>query len=86
MIRAVYRDGAIRPVDDVPVGWQEGDKLIVDQEETTPTPEEIDAWVADVEAATSQILDEDHDRAMAAIAQHRSESKRQARRELGLPE
>jgi hypothetical protein len=86
MIRAVYRDGAIQPLDTVPAEWHEGDKLIVEQVETTPTAAEIDEWAADVEDAAARIPDEDHDRAMAAIAQHRAEAKEQARREMGLPE
>jgi hypothetical protein len=86
MIRAVYRDGAIQPLDTVPAEWHEGDKLVVEQVETMPTVEEIDKWAADVEAAAAKIADEDHDRAMAAIAQHRAEAKKWARREMGLPE
>ena len=86
MIRAIYRDGAIQPLDELPADWHEGDKLVVEQVETTPTPEEIDEWVAEVEAAAAQISDEDHDKAMAAIAEHRAEAKRRARREMGLPE
>ena len=86
MIRAVYHNGSIQPLDTIPGEWREGDKLVVEHMESSPTVEELDEWAADVEAAAAKIPDEDHDRAMAAIAKHREEAKQQARRELGLPE
>jgi hypothetical protein len=85
MIRAVYRDGAIQPLDQVPPEWHEGDKLVVEQVETTPSAEEIEEWAAGVEAAAAKISDEDHDKVMAAISEHRAEAKRQMRQEMGLP-
>ena len=86
MIRAVYRDGKIQPLDDVPDEWHEGAKLVVEQEEATPTDEELEQWAAEVEAAAAKISEVDHQKAMAAIAQHRAEAKRWMRREMGLPE
>jgi hypothetical protein len=86
MIRAVYRDGKIQPLDEVPKGWREGDRLVVEHEEATPSAEEIDKWTAEVEAAAAQISEEDHQRAMAAIAEHRAQAKEWMRREMGLAE
>jgi hypothetical protein len=86
MIRAVYRDGKIQPLDEVPKGWREGDRLVVEHEEATPSAEEIDKWAAEVEAAAAQISEEDHQRAMAAIAEHRAQAKEWMRREMGLAE
>jgi predicted DNA-binding antitoxin AbrB/MazE fold protein len=86
MIRAIFRNGVIEPVESVPVDWHEGDRLIIEQEESNPTAEELDRWSAEVEEAAAKTPAEDHDRAMAAIAQHRAEAKRWMRREMGLPE
>jgi hypothetical protein len=73
-------------MDKVPTAWHDGDEVAVERVEVTPTAEELDAWIAELNAAASQISDEDHDRAMAAITQHRAEAKRWMRREMGLPE
>jgi hypothetical protein len=86
MIRAVYRDGKIEPVDNVPIDWREGDRLLVEHQETIPSRQELEEWVAAVQEATAKIPPEDHEKFMAAIAQHRAEAKRQMRREWGLPE
>jgi predicted DNA-binding antitoxin AbrB/MazE fold protein len=82
MIRAIYRSGVIQPLDDVPADWQEGEELTVDLADPAPTAEELDAWVADVKAATANISDEDHDKFMAALAEVEAESKELARREM----
>jgi hypothetical protein len=86
MIRAVYRDGKIQPVDVVPEEWHEGAKLVVEQEEVTPTEEELEQWAVEVETAAAKISEADHQQAMAAIAQHRTEAKQWMRREMGLAE
>ena len=87
MIRAIYRDGRIQPLDAIPADWQEGDELVVDALPSANNSEEsFEEWVADLNEAAAQISDEDHDRAMAAIAEHRAEAKRWMRREMGLPE
>ena len=82
MIKAVYRDGRVELLDPVPADWEEGLELEVEPADVVPTQEELDAWVADVEAATANISDEDHDRFMAALAEVEAESKILGRREL----
>ena len=85
MIRAVYRNGSIQPVDKVPGSWLHGEELTVEQTGGKMSPEEIhefDAWVADVEAATAKISPEDHDRFMAVLNQLEAESKELGCREL----
>ena len=86
MIRAIYRNGQIQPIDMLPANWHEGDRLVVRQDEASPTEKDLDQWAADVEAAAANISDEDHEKFMAAIAEHRAEAKRWMRREMGLPE
>ncbi len=87
MIRAVYRDGKIEPVEQVPADWREGDELVIDALPSTNMPDEtFDEWVAEVNAAAAKISDDDHDRVEAAIGQHRAEAKEWMRREMGLSE
>jgi hypothetical protein len=86
MIRAVYRDGKLEPLEAVPEGWHDGDRLVVQQEETIPTAEGLERWAAEVEEAAARIPEQDHDRVSSAIAEHRAEAKRWMHREMGLPE
>jgi len=86
MIRAVYRDGKIEPLDELPAGWHEGEKLLVEQQESTLNAGELDRLVSEVEEAAAKIPDDDHDKFMAAIAEHRAEAKTWMRREMGLAE
>jgi hypothetical protein len=69
MIRAIYHNGAIRPIDDIPE---------LSPEEVA----ELDDWVADMKAATAGITDEDHAQFMAALEEVERESKEWARREM----
>lgn len=85
MIRAVYRKGKIQPVDAVPPAWSDGQELIVEEAATRPSAESLDAWAADVEAATAEISDEEHDRFMAVLAEVEAESKELGRREMEQP-
>jgi len=85
MIRAIYRKGKIQPVDAVPPAWSEGQELIVEEATAAPTSAELEAWSADVEAATADISDEEHDRFMAVLAELEVESKELGRREMERP-
>jgi hypothetical protein len=85
MIRAIYRDGAIQPLDEVPGTWQDGQELVVAEQVGTELRETIEQWAAEMDAAAA-LSDEDHDKFMAAIAEHRAEAKKWARREMGLSE
>jgi hypothetical protein len=85
MIRAIYRKGKIQPVDAVPPAWSDGQELIVEEAAAKPSAESLDAWAADVEAATAEISDEEHDRFMAVLAEVEAESKELGRREMERP-
>src|SRR5438045_1286542 len=82
MIRAVYRDGKIQPLDGIPAEWREGDELIVEPVSDEVPSESFDDWAADLRAATEGISDEDHDRLMAALEVVEKESKELGRREM----
>ena len=60
MIRAVYRDGKIQPLEKVPAEWHDGQKLTVERTGRMVSPEEmkaIDELGTQVDAATSKIPD-----------------------------
>ncbi len=82
MIRAIYRKGKIQPVDAVPEDWADGQELTIESAPSVPTPKELEAWSADVAAATADISDEEHDRFMAILAEVEAESKELGRREM----
>ena len=88
MIRAVYRKGAIEPLDSVPADWREGQELEVREPEDAleanwpPTAEELEKWSADVLAATAGITDEEHAEFLKALDEIEAESKELGRREM----
>lgn len=89
MIRAVYREGKIEPVERIPGDWLDGQELEIKQTGGQLSADELadlDAWMVEVEAAAAKIPDEDHDKFMAAIAEHRARAKEWMRREMGLAE
>ena len=69
MIRAVYRDGKIQPLDGIPTEWREGDELIVDALVAEETPESFEEWMADFNEAAAGINDEEHDRFIVSSLQ-----------------
>ena len=82
MIRAVVKKGKIQPLEALPSAWEDGQELLVVDAGPALSKEALDAWAADVDAATSTISDEEHDRFMAALEEVEAESKELARREM----
>src|SRR2546423_13312810 len=85
MIRAVYRNGTVQPLDDIPADWLEGEELAVEQTGGKLAPEELaefDDWVAEINAAAARISHEDHERMAAALEEIERESKELGRREM----
>ena len=81
MIRAIYRDGKIQPIDGIPADWHEGDELFVEAAAEEMPTESFEEWVADLRAATEGITDEDHQEFMAALEEVERQSKELGRRE-----
>jgi hypothetical protein len=85
MVRAVLKAGKVQPVDDLPETWLEGQELVIEEAEPPVDAGEIEAWSREIAEAAAQIPDEEHQRFLAALEEHRRESKEQARRDMGLP-
>jgi hypothetical protein len=82
MIRAIYHNGKIQPLDGIPAEWQDGDELVIEAVPSERSTESFDDWAADLRAATAGITDEDHAQFMAALADVERESKELGRREM----
>jgi len=61
-IRAILENGAIRPLEELPAGWHEGQALSAEEEETGVDAEEVTAWAREIEAAAAQIPESEHRR------------------------
>lgn len=75
MIRAILHNGKIEPVDDLPQHWRDGQELIVDGDEPSENSAEIRKWHHKLEALSSQLIAEDHQRMAAAIAEQDRQSR-----------
>jgi hypothetical protein len=82
---AILKDGEIRPLEPLPLDWQEGQRLRVESAESDDaTTDEIDrdfALLADL-CADSDPADES--RLTQALQAARDQSKAQVRRQMGL--
>ena len=84
MIRAILKNGHIRPVDQLPESWGEGQELIVDSCEPSDDTEEITRWFEKLRDLSGDIPRSDHKRLAAALADQDRKAKEQRRREMGL--
>ena len=66
MIHAIYRDGQIQPLDEIPDDWENGQGLVIERS-PSDDPEEINRWSKDMQALRERISDEDHAAFMTAL-------------------
>lgn len=86
MIRAIYRDGTVQLLENVPAEWTEGKELEIHELQIDATAQNSDTWLARLNAVSMTIPPRVHDELAIALAQIEAESKEQARREMGLSE
>lgn len=84
-IKAILRDGVIQPLEPLPANWSEGQELVVEQPDLTQTHAQLDAWARELEAATTQLPDEEHGRFRQALIEIERESKEVVRQEWERP-
>ena len=84
MIHAIYKNGQIQPVDEIPDDWQDGKELIVEETGPSDDPAEITRWYEELQRLAAEVPDEDHDRVMAALEEQKRVGKEMMRREMGL--
>jgi hypothetical protein len=84
MIRAILKKGKIKPLDELPAHWREGQELIVEGGEPSDDPADIKKWFEELLALSAHIPREDHERMAAALAEQEREAKERTRNEMGL--
>jgi hypothetical protein len=85
MIRAILKNGVIKPAEPLPPDWVEGQELLVDRQFPSEDPQEIDRWAAQLDEAAAAIPADDAatlERALTDVERH---SKEGVRREWGVP-
>lgn len=86
MVKAVVKNGVFVPRSPLPQDWPEGTEVEVDRPLVPSEPdEEIDRWLAEMEAIAAQGNPEDDRHLEAALQQHRQEQKDLTRKKAGLP-
>ncbi len=85
MIRAIFRDGLIQPLDPLPTEWEEGRELQITEVEPSDDPEEIERWWNELTDLMNQPHDPaDMERLESALAEADRVAKDQVRKEMGL--
>ena len=84
-IRAVLRQGVIQPVEPLPPGWADGQELVVEEPKPDNGGEAIQQWGSELDAATTQIPAEEHDRFLTALDEIEQESKESIRKRWEQP-
>ena len=82
---AVLKNGQIRPLEPLPVDWQEGQCLRVDLADADDaTPDQIDRDFATLASLCANSDPADDERLRQALQQAQCQSKEQVRRHMGL--
>ena len=86
MLKAVVRDGQIRPLEPLPVEWQEGQALRVERaEEDEASTDQVDRDFAVLASLCESSEPGDEEQFARALREARGEAKEHVRRQMGLP-
>jgi len=85
MLKAVVSHGEIRPLEPLPVDWQEGQRLRVEKADEGDTPvEEIDRDFAVLATLCETSEPADEEQLDSVLQESRRQAKEQVRRHMGL--
>ena len=84
MIRAVLRNGRIRPLEALPKHWRDGQELLVEGDAPSDDPAEIRRWHERLLDLSARIPPEDHEHMANALAEQDRLAKERMRRDMGL--
>jgi hypothetical protein len=84
MLKAVLQNGAIVPLEPLPIEWEDGSTLEVAK--AGAANRDIEAWAKFMDRLCADSPAEDEASMQAAIDEHRRQAKAQTRRDMGLPE
>jgi hypothetical protein len=85
MVRAILRDGTIRPVTPLPETWADGQELVVEAAAPPASADDWDAWSREIDELAAEIPPEDFERVELALAEADKKAKEMVRRQMGLP-
>jgi hypothetical protein len=83
VLKAVWRQGVIVPLEPVPPEWKEGAALEVARAVSQPV--DIDAWAKLMNQLCADSSTEDVEEMRRAIEEHRRQAKARVRRDMRLP-
>ena len=83
MLKAVLRQGAIVPLEPLPLEWEEGTTLEVARYDAPSV--DIDAWAKLMNQLCADSSTGDEEVMSRTIDAHRKQAKDQVRRDMGLP-
>ena len=83
MIKAIFTNGLIQPIDPIPEHWSEGQELLIEAGAAVNDPEALAQWLKELDQSAAEIPPEDHERFRAAVEQHQQEQKELMRRRWG---
>lgn len=84
MVRAILRDGTIRPVSPLPEAWPEGQELVIEVAAPLPSVDDWDSWSREIDELAAKIPPEDFERVEIALADADKKAKEMVRRQMGL--
>lgn len=84
MVKAVVHRGEIRPLEPLPLDWQEGQRLRIEKADENPSLDEIDRNFAELEVLCATSEAEDEERMQRALQEANRQAKEQVRRHMGL--
>ena len=86
MIRAIVRNGTIKPLEPIPTEWPDGQEVVVQEADgnSQATPEELDRWYRELDAICVSGDPEDDERLQTALAEAHEQAKAMVRRQMGL--
>ena len=84
-MKAIVSRGEIRPLEPLPIDWQEGQRLRVERADDSETPvEEIDRDFATLATLCEASEPGDEEQLERALREARGQAKEQVRRRMGL--
>jgi hypothetical protein len=85
MIRAIFRDGQIQPLDPLPIYWGDGQELQITEIEPIDDPEAIERWCRELDSIANRPDDPaEWERMKSALDEADRVAKDQVRKEMGL--
>jgi hypothetical protein len=84
VVKAVIREGVIRPLSPLPEHWDEGQELEIEEANRQDRQEDLEQWSQEFDRLTAKIPQDDFERLEAALSEADLEAKEYVKRQMGL--